>query len=121
MDVFFDWGYELLEKYNTVWDKSQRWYQKNFDSEPVCNKNYLKTKIKSHGDDFTDFYNKKIPKLDSNHTSLAVVSLDSGLKKDDKYYPQVFSKECKCIKKKVVRHIHDSLSDFSYSSSYSSD
>ena len=28
--------------------------------------------------------------VDSNQTSLAVISLDSALKKDDSYYPQVF-------------------------------
>ena len=38
--------------------------KKEFDSEPVYNKNYLKTKIKSHGDDVTEVYDKKIPKLD---------------------------------------------------------
>ena len=42
--------------------------------------------------------------------------MDSALKKDDSYYPQVFSKECKYTEKKVVRYIHDSLRDFSYSS-----
>ena len=55
------------------------------------------------------FYDKKIPKLDSNHTCLAVISLDSSLKKDDNYYPQVFLKECNYIEKKVVRHIIDDL------------
>ena len=58
----------------------------------------------------------KKPKLDSNHACLAVISLDSALKKDDNYYPQVFVKECKYIEKKVVRYIHDKLSDFSYPS-----
>ena len=29
----------------------------------------------------------KIPKVDSNHTCLAVISLDSALKKDKNYYP----------------------------------
>ena len=53
--------------------------------------------------------------MDSNHTCLAVVGLDSALKKDDNYYLQVFLKECKYIEKKVIRHIHDNLSDFSYS------
>ena len=33
---------------------------------------------------------KKMPKVGSNHTCLAVVSLDSALKKDDNCYPQVF-------------------------------
>ena len=41
------------------------------------------------------FMIKKIPKVDSNHTCLAVISLDSALKKDGNYYPQFFKKECK--------------------------
>ena len=49
-----------------------------------------------------------------NYTCLAVVTLDITLKKDDIYYPQVFLKECKYIEKIVVRHIHRSVSDFSY-------
>ena len=53
--------------------------------------------------------------LHSNHTCLAVIILDSALKKDDNYYPQVFLKECKYIEKKLVRHINDNLSDFSCS------
>ena len=76
----------------------------------------MKTKVKSHGDEVTNFYDKIIPTLGSNHTCLAIISLNSSLKKNDSYYPQVFSKECKYIKKKVVGHVHDSLSNFSYSS-----
>ena len=41
----------------------------------------MKTKIKSNGDEVTDFYDKKLPKTDSNHICLAVISLDSALKK----------------------------------------
>ena len=57
----------------------------------------------------------QIFKVDSNHTCLAVIRLNSALKKDEKYYPQVLSKECKYIEKKVVRHINNNLSDSSYS------
>ena len=52
--------------------------------------------------------------VDSNHTCLAVINLDSALKKDDDYYLQVLLKKSKYIEKKVVRHIYDNLS---YSSS----
>ena len=69
----------------------------------------MKTKIKSHGDEVTDFYDKETPEADSNHTCLAVISLDSSLNKDGNYYPQVFLKECKYIEKKVIRHIFDDL------------
>ena len=62
MDVFFILDGNLLENYNTIWDKVSADIKKEFDSELVYNKNYLKTKIKSHGYEVTDFYNKKIPK-----------------------------------------------------------
>ena len=55
---------------------------------------------------------KKIPKVDPNQTCLVVVSLDSTLKKDDNYYPQVLLRNCKHIEKKVIRYINDNLSDF---------
>ena len=46
---------------------------------------------------------------DSNHTCLAVISLDSVFEKDRNYYPKFFLKQCKYIEKKVVRHIIDDL------------
>ena len=63
----------------------------------------MKTKIKFHGDEVTDFDDKKIPQLGSSHTCLAVISLYSALKKDDKYYLQVLLKECKYTEKKVIQ------------------
>ena len=106
---------DLLEKYNTIQDKVSTDIKKEIHSESVCNKNFLKTKIESHSDEVTDFYDKEIPKVDSNYTCLSVTSLDSTLKKDENYFLQVFLKECKYIKKIVVRHVSDNLSDFSYS------
>ena len=44
-------------------------------------------------------YDKNITKVHSNNTCLAVISLDSSLKKDENYYPQVFLKWCKYIEK----------------------
>ena len=72
---------DLLEQYNTIWDKVSADMKKEFDSEPVCNKEFLKTKIKSHGDEVTDFYDKEIPKVDSKLTCLAVISLDFAQKR----------------------------------------
>ena len=80
----------LLEKYNTISDKVSADIKTEFDSKPVYNKKFSKTKIKSHGDEVTDFYDKKIPKIESNHTCLAIISLDSAVKKDDNYYQQAF-------------------------------
>ena len=62
-----------------------------------------------------DFYDKNLPKVDTNHTCLAVTSLDSAFKKDGYYYLQLLLKECKYIEKKLIKHINDNLCEFSYS------
>ena len=49
----------LLEKYNTIWDKVSADMKKEFDSELVCDKMFLKTKIKSYGDKLQIFMVKK--------------------------------------------------------------
>ena len=67
---------DLWEKYNTICDKVSA-DTKKIVSEPVYNKEFLKTNIKSYGDEVIDFYHKKI----SNHTFLVVIIWDSALKK----------------------------------------
>ena len=59
----------------------------------------MKTKTKSHGDEDTDFFDKKYPKVHSNHTCLPGSSLDFSLKKDKNYYLQVPLRESKYIEK----------------------
>ena len=57
---------DLLEKYNTIWDKVSADIKKEFDSEPVYNKKFLKTKnlmvMK-----LQIFVIKKLLKVDSNN------------------------------------------------------
>ena len=78
-------------------------------------KKYSKTKIKFHGNEVRDLHYKEIPKMGSNHTCLGVIRLGSAVKKNENYYSQVFLKEWKHIEKKVIRHINDNLSGFSFS------
>ena len=49
----------LLELYNSLWDKASADIKKEFDSEPVWNKMFWKTKIKSYGDELQIFTIKK--------------------------------------------------------------
>ena len=115
MDVFFDWiSWFILKKYNAIWDKVIADIKK-INSESVYKKEFLKTKVKSHGDKVTDICDKEIPEVGCNHTCLAVISSDSALKKDENYYSQVFLKKCKYIEKKLVWHIYNNLSYFSSS------
>ena len=53
---------QLLEKYNEIWEKVSTSIKKEFDSEPVENEKYLKTKLKSNnGKIDTNVHNTKIP------------------------------------------------------------
>ena len=105
---------DLLEKYNTICDKFSADIRKEFDSEPVYNFFFfLKTKTKSSGDKATDFHNKQILKAVSDYTCLAVIIVDSALKADENYHPQVFLKEYKCIGKEVIIHFTEDREMFS--------
>ena len=106
---------DLLEKCNTIWDKFRADIKIEFVSELFYNKNVLETKIKSHRNEVTDFYDKKVPMANSTYNCLAVTSLDFALQKDGSYYLHVFLKECKYIVKKVISHINNNLSNFSNS------
>ena len=45
---------DLLEKYNTIWDKVSADIKQEFDSDAAYNKEFLKTKRKSHRDEVTN-------------------------------------------------------------------
>ena len=59
MDVFLIENNDLLEWFNTIWDKVITDIKKEFVSLLVYNKEFLKTKIKSLSDEVTGFYDKK--------------------------------------------------------------
>ena len=46
---------DLSERYNTIWDKVSADIKKEFYSDRVYNGNFLKTKLKSYGDELADF------------------------------------------------------------------
>ena len=98
------WMYFLIEDeelLRNIWNKVSNSIEKEFYSEPVYNKEFLKTKAKYHGNKTTNFLNKKIPKVGSNYTCLAVMLIDLILKHEENFYPQVFLKKRKYIEKEA--------------------
>ena len=102
---FFTEDDDLSEKHSTIWDTVNADIKTNLIASLLTIKIFLKTRIKSHGDEVTDLFNKKIPKVESNHNFFAIIRLDSALKRDENCHLQVFLKECKYIEKKVIREI----------------
>ena len=85
-----------------------------FDREPVYGNTdkYIKTKIKLYGDKInTNFQGKKTPKENASYKCLSLIMLDSIIRANKKYYPQILLEECKYeIKKnKMENLINDNL------------
>lgn len=96
MDAIFYWRWRITN------------IKTEFESESIYNKKFLKIKIKSHGNEATDFHDNDIPIL-----------IDFILKKVDKYYLQVLLKKDKLTEKKVIRHITENLELSSHDSAKS--
>ena len=67
---------------------------------------YMKAKIKTYKNNITkNFYNKygskKIPKEKVQHKCLLIIILDSVIYAYEKYHPQIFLEQCKCMKKNI--------------------
>ena len=56
--------------------------KKEFNSKPIYNKKYLKTKIKSYQGKITNFSNDKMLKEGSQYISISVILIDSVYRKD---------------------------------------
>ena len=70
---------QLMDVFSvTYWKNIVRFadFKKEFNSEPVYNKKVLKTKIKFYVDESTDFHFKEMLQAGSNHTYLAVITID---------------------------------------------
>ena len=88
---------KILKKYSEIWNKIKSFIRKEFNSEPVYNDKYIKTKIKIYNNRvYTNFQHNKIPKDKEYFACLSVILSDSIFVNSDKdYYPQILVEECK--------------------------
>ena len=103
---------ELLEKYSQVWEKVENSLKKEFASEPVHNKKYLKAKIKSYNGKVNTYsHDIKIPKEGSQFICLSVILINPVFRTGKNYNPQVLFEECKYVvkEKKVPTCIIDNI------------
>ena len=106
---FFTNNNEFLERYTEVWEKISYLVNKKFDSDPIYKNKYINTKIRSYNNDIktnfrnNDNKNNKLPEKNRPYKCVPLISLDSIIKINKKYYPQTLLQECvfKLINKKV--------------------
>ena len=85
----------LLEKYTKIWRRVGNLMNIEFDSEPVYGDNdkYIKTRIKMYEDKVnTNFHGKEVPKENASYDCLSLITLDSVIRVNKKYYPQILLK-----------------------------
>ena len=128
--VFFTDNNEFLERYTAIWEKISNLVNKKFDSDPIYNNKYINTKIRSYNNDIEtnfrniDNKNNKLPEKNKPCKCVSLISLDSIIKINKKYYPQTLLQECvyELINKKVeniIANINlDSSSEFEYELDY---
>ena len=92
---------EMWKKYNKIWDVIKDKLGIKFHSEPVYKHKYLKAKVREFdGVIKTNFLGKRMPKENIHYTCITCVTIDSVMKLNKKYFPQVYLEECKCKMKK---------------------
>ena len=106
---FFTNNNKLLERYTAIWEKISDLVNKKIGSDPIYNNKYINTKIRSYNNDIKtnfdtiDNKNNKLPEKNKPYKCVSLISLDSIIKINKKYYPQTLLQECvyKLINKKV--------------------
>ena len=89
---------KLLNKYNKIWEKVEELLNVKFESKPIYGEDdkYIKAKIKSYKDKVnTNFQGKKTLKENSSYKCLSIITLESIIKVNKKYHPQILLDECK--------------------------
>ena len=102
---------EIWKKYSAIWNKIKSLIKEEFNSEPVCNDKYIKTKKKFYNNKvYTNFQHGNIPKDNGYCACLSVILFDSiFVDSGNKYYSQIFLEECKYAIKKIVNTITEEL------------
>ena len=88
---FFIKGDEVKEKYEQIWDVIKNKLKIKFHSLPVYDKKYFKTKVREYeGMIKTNFLGHGMPKENIHYTCIACITINSAMKMDKKYFPQVY-------------------------------
>ena len=88
---FFIKGDEVKEKYKQIWDVIKNKLKIKFHSLPVYDKKYFKTKVQEdEGMIKTNFLGHGMPKENIHYTCIACITINSVMKMDKKYFPQVY-------------------------------
>ena len=103
---------KLLEKYKAIWNKIEDLKNIELKDLPAYDDRYIKTKIKKYGDKvYTNFRGLSVPKDDIECESLTVISIESLLVYENKYFWQIDLDKCyyNIAKKQMTDYLDENL------------
>ena len=103
---------KLLEKDKAIWTKVEDLKSIELNALPVYDDSYIKTKIRTYGDKvYTNFHGLNVPEDDIEYESFTVISIDSLLVYENKYYLQVHLDNCvyKIANKQMTDYLDENL------------
>ena len=103
---------KLLEEYKAIWTKIEEINNIELNALPVHGNRYIKIKIRTYGEKvYTNFLGLNVPEDDIECESFTVVSIDSLLVYDEKYYLQVFLDNCadEIVDKQIKDYVDENL------------
>ena len=117
---FFTINNEFLKRYTAIWEKISDLVNKKFDSDPIYNNKHINTKIRSYNNDIkTNFRNIDNKNNISVYKCVSLISLDSIIKINKKYYPPTLLQEC--VYKLVNKKVENIITNINLDSSSESD
>ena len=101
---------KLLEKYKTIWTKTEDLQNIELDALPVYDDRNIKTKIRTYSDKvYSNFRGLNVLADAIECESFTLISIESLLLYDEKYYLQVFLDNCpyKIVNKQMTDYLED--------------
>ena len=100
---------DLIFKYNKIWKKIKKLLGVEFDSQPVYDEKYIKTRVKTFEDKvITKYTDNEIEKERTHYSCIAVICVDPVIKLGKENYSQVNLEQCKFrLKKKKNNDLLD--------------
>ena len=97
----------VLDKYNTIWDKIKEKWSNEFHSMPVYDKTYIEANVREFdGKIKTNFLGDRVRKENIHYACIAGITIDFVMRIDKKNYLRVDLEECKYRVKKIDVQIH---------------
>ena len=98
---------EVYVKYNSIWNKIKKLLgNTKLSSDVIYDDQYIKAKVKTFKMVKTLFDNDEIAEERVDYECIPCISVDSILKIEKKWYPQVYLEQCKYkMKKRKVKNL----------------